>query len=71
MPATQNFCQLLSFGYEFLKFNIISLFVFFGEFYRVSLDPVGPHEACGAPLTRPGGGGPQLAVPPRPTITDR
>jgi len=39
-PATQNFCQLLSFGCEFLKFNSVSLFVFFGEFYRVSLDPV-------------------------------
>src|SRR4028119_1943258 len=39
-PATQNFCQLLSFGCEFLKSNSISLFVFFGEFYRVSLDPV-------------------------------
>ncbi len=25
---------------KFLKLNSISLFVFFGEFYRVSLDPV-------------------------------
>jgi hypothetical protein len=39
-PATQNFCQLLSFGCEFLNFDSISLFVFFGEFYRVSLNPV-------------------------------
>jgi hypothetical protein len=34
----------LAFWGKFLKLNSISLFVFFGEFYRVSLDPV----ACGA-----------------------
>ena len=30
----------LAFGVKFLKLNNISLFVFFGEFYRVSLNPV-------------------------------
>jgi hypothetical protein len=39
-PATQNFCQLLSFGCEFLKFDSISCFVFLWDVYRVSLDPV-------------------------------
>jgi hypothetical protein len=34
----------LAFWVKFLKLNIVSLFVVFGEFYRVSLDPV----ACGA-----------------------
>jgi hypothetical protein len=54
---------------KFLKFNSISLFVFFGEFYRVSLDPV----ACGALNLKcaAGGGRPQSANPPRPTIGDR
>jgi len=55
---------------EFLKFNSISLFVFFGEFYRVSLDPVILSGACGAPLTRPGGRA-TLSCSPRPTISDR
>ena len=44
-PATQNFCQLLSFGCELLKLSIISLFVFFGEFYRVSHNPVASERA--------------------------
>jgi hypothetical protein len=43
-PATQNFCQLLSFGCEFLKFESISCFVFLWDVYRVSPHPV----ACGA-----------------------
>src|SRR4028118_414889 len=66
-PATQNFCQLLSFGCAFLKFNSISLFVFFGEFYRVSLDPVIFCGACGAPITRPGGRA-TLSCPPGPRL---
>jgi hypothetical protein len=67
----EKFYRLLDlvFWGKFLNFNSISLFVFFGEFYRVSLDPVGQNEACGAPITRPGGGGPQLAVPPGPRLT--
>jgi len=40
----------------------------FTGYHRVSLDPVGQNEACGAPVTRPGGGGPQLAVPPGPRL---
>jgi hypothetical protein len=42
----EKFHRLLDlvFWGKFLKFKSISLFVFFGEFYRVSLDPV----ACGA-----------------------
>ena len=38
----EKFHRLLDlvFWVKFLKFNSISLFVFFGEFYRVSLDPV-------------------------------
>jgi len=42
----EKFHRLLDlvFWVKFLKLNSISLFVFFGEFYRVSLDPV----ACGA-----------------------
>jgi hypothetical protein len=38
----EKFHRLLDLGFwvEFLKFSSISLFVFFGEFYRVSLDPV-------------------------------
>src|SRR4028119_1366224 len=66
-PATQNFCQLLSFGCEFLKLNSISLFVFFGDFYRVSLAPV----ACGAlNLKCAAGGGKrsQSANPPGPRL---
>jgi hypothetical protein len=64
-PATQNFCQLLSFGCEFLKSNSISLFVFFGEFYRVSLDPV-IFRLAGLRRTSLRGRGdvPRLAVPP-------
>jgi len=69
----EKFHRLLDlvFWGKFLKFNSVSCFVFLWDVYRVSLDPVGQNEACGAPLTRPGGGGPQLAVPPRSTITDR
>jgi hypothetical protein len=59
----------LFFWGKFLKLNSISLFVFFGEFYRVVLDPVILCGACGAPVTRPGGGaklscspGPRLAI---------
>src|SRR4028119_1461060 len=38
----EKFHRLLDLGFwgKFLKLNSISLFVFFGEFYRVSLDPV-------------------------------
>jgi hypothetical protein len=38
----EKFHRLLDlvFWVKFLKFKSISLFVFFGEFYRVSLDPV-------------------------------
>jgi hypothetical protein len=38
----EKFHRLLDlvFWGKFLKFNSISLFVFFGEFYRVSLNPV-------------------------------
>ena len=38
----EKFHRLLNlvFWGEFLKLDSISLFVFFGEFYRVSLDPV-------------------------------
>jgi hypothetical protein len=38
----EKFHRLLDlvFWGKFLKLNSISLFVFFGEFYRVSLDPV-------------------------------
>jgi hypothetical protein len=38
----EKFHRLLDlvFWGNFLKFNSISLFVFFGEFYRVSLNPV-------------------------------
>jgi hypothetical protein len=43
----ENFHRLLDlvFWVKFLKFISISLFVFFGEFYRVSLDPVIFHLA--------------------------
>ena len=47
----------LAFWGKFLKFESISCFVFLWDVYRVSLDPVDSHEACGAPLTRPGGTG--------------
>ena len=60
----------LAFWVKFLKLHIIPYFIFFLFIYRVVLGPVDQNEACGAPLTRPGGGGPQLAVPPRPTISD-
>ena len=53
----EKFHRLLDlvFWVKFLKLSSISLFVFFGEFYRVSLNPVILLRACGAPLTRPGG----------------
>jgi hypothetical protein len=68
-PPLKIFASCLVLG-EFLKFNSISLFVFFGEFYRVSLNPVFQPVACGAPLTRPGGRA-TLSCSPRPTISDR
>jgi hypothetical protein len=55
---------------KFLKLDSISLFVFFGEFYQVSLNPVFQPVACDAPLTRPGGRA-TLSCSPRPTISDR
>ena len=58
----------LGFGGQFLKLNSISLFVFFGEFYRVSLNPVFQPVACGAPITRPGGRA-TLSCPPGPRLT--
>ena len=57
----------LDFWVKFLKFDSISCFVFFGEFYRVSLNPVILFGACGAPITRPGGRA-TLSCSPRPTI---
>ncbi len=67
----EKFHRLLDlvFWVKFLKLSSISLFVFFGEFYRVSLDPV----ACGALNLKCAAGGerPQSANPPRPTISDR
>jgi hypothetical protein len=51
---------------NFLKLNIVSLFVFFGEFY-LSLDPVIFCGACGAPITRPGGRA-TLSCPPDPRL---
>jgi hypothetical protein len=66
-PATQNFCQLLSFGCEFLKSDSISCFVFLWDVYRVSLNPVFQPVACGAPLTRPGGRA-TLSCPPGPRL---
>src|SRR4028119_2381831 len=62
----EKFHRLLDlvFGGKFLKLNSISLFVFFGEFYRVSLDPVFfSLRACGAPDTRPGGRAPLSCAP--------
>ena len=44
MPATQNFCQLLSFRYEFLKFDSISCFVFLWDVNRVSPGITGYHR---------------------------
>src|SRR4028119_1189501 len=66
----EKFHRLLDlvFWVKFLKFKSISLFVFFGEFYRVSLDPVILSGACGAPLTRPGGRA-TLSCPPGPRLT--
>jgi hypothetical protein len=63
----EKFHRLLDlvFWVKFLKLNIVSLFVFFGEFYRVSLDPVIFCGACGAPITRPGGRA-TLSCPPGP-----
>src|SRR4028119_226668 len=58
----------LAFWGKFLKFDSISLFVFFWEFYRVSLDPVGQNKACGAPITRPGGRA-TISCPPGPRLT--
>src|SRR4028118_1010739 len=68
----EKFHRLLDlvFWGKFLKLNSISLFVFFGEFYRVSLDPVFQPVACGAPLTRPGGRA-TPSCPPRPGLTSR
>ena len=65
----ENFHRLLDlvFWVKFLKFISISLFVFFGEFYRVSLDPVILCGACGAPETRPGGRA-TLSCPPGPRL---
>jgi hypothetical protein len=58
----------LAFWVKFLKLNSISLFVFFGEFYRVSLDPVIFCRTCGAPITRPGERA-TLSCPPGPRLT--
>jgi hypothetical protein len=65
----EKFHRLLDlvFWGKFLKLNSISLFVFFGEFYRVSLDPVVQPVACGAPLTRPGGRA-TISYPPGPRL---
>jgi hypothetical protein len=67
----EKFHRLLDLGFwvKFLKLNSISLFVFFGEFYRVSLDPVIFHLA-GLRRTslRGRGGGPRLAAPPGPRL---
>ena len=57
----------LAFWVKFLKLNSISLFVFFGEFYRVSLNPVIQCGACGAPVTRPGGRA-TISYPPGPRL---
>ena len=67
-PATQNFCQLLSFGCEFLKFDSISCFVFLWDVYRVSLNPVVFDFWPAAHPQRGRGDVPRLAVPPA-TIT--
>jgi hypothetical protein len=65
----EKFHRLLDlvFWGKFLKFESISLFVFFGEFYRVSLNPV---ILCGpaALLKRGRGGVPRLAAPPGPRL---
>jgi len=63
----EKFHRLLDLGFwvKFLKLNSISLFVFFGEFYRVSLDPVILCGACGAPMAWPGGGA-KLSCSPGP-----
>jgi len=47
----------LAFWVKFLKLNTIPYFIFFLFIYRVVLGPVRQNEACGAPLTRPGGEG--------------
>jgi hypothetical protein len=62
----EKFHRLLDLGFwsKFLKLSSISLFVFFGEFYRVSLDPVFFRRACGALRWRGRGAGPSLAAPP-------
>src|SRR4028118_537586 len=52
-PGTQNFCQLLSFGCEFLKLHSISLFVFLWDVCRVSPGITGYHRVSPG-ITRPG-----------------
>ena len=66
----EKFHRLLDlvFWIKFLKFDSISCFVFLWDVYRVSLDPVGSHEACGAPLTRPGGRATISYPPPGPRL---
>ena len=72
--ALEKFHRLLDLGFwvKFLKLSSISLFVFFGEFYRVSLDPV-IFRLAGLRRTslRGRGGRATLSCSPRPTITDR
>ena len=65
----EKFHRLLDlvFWVKFLKFEIISCFVFLWDVYRVSLDTVILLGACGAPITRPGGRA-TLSCSPRPTI---
>ena len=51
-------------GCNRLSVLLLDIYLFFILFlYRVSLDPIGQNEACGAPVTRPGDV-PRLAVPP-------
>ena len=63
----EKFHRLLNLVFlgNFLKFDSRSSFVFFGDFYRVSLDPVILCGACGTPITRPGGGA-KLSCSPGP-----
>jgi hypothetical protein len=65
----EKFHRLLDlvFWGKFLKFDIISCFVFLWDVYRVSLDPVILCGACGAPETRPGGRA-TLSCPPGPRL---
>src|SRR4028118_228855 len=63
---SKNFIGCLTYFWgNFLKLHTISSFVFFLFIYRVVLDPVFQNEACGAPLTRPGGGA-KLSCSPGP-----